>query len=156
MTPHTTPAGGPDFSTAESALPIVVNSKEAAPVPLPGEKSTGSDESPVETDSSGEVEFKEGGYGWLVHVYTQKTLALPGSNVCNRVVVFSVLLINAHTWGLNSSYAVFLAYYLRSGTIEGSSALGFAFVGGLSISICQPFPLEYFRCFSLTVAGQPF
>jgi hypothetical protein len=58
----------------------------------------------------------------------------------NRVVVFSVLLVNAHTWGLNSSYAVFLAYYLRSGTIEGSSALGFAFVGGLSISICQPPP----------------
>jgi hypothetical protein len=59
----------------------------------------------------------------------------------NRVVVFSVLLVNAHTWGLNSSYAVFLAYYLRSGTIEGSSALGFAFVGGLSISICQLTPL---------------
>lgn len=53
----------------------------------------------------------------------------------DRVVVFSVLLVNAHTWGLNSSYAVFLAYYLRSGTIEGASPLGFAFVGGLSISI---------------------
>ncbi len=56
------------------------------------------------------------------------------------MVVFSVLLVNAHTWGLNSSYAVFLAYYLRSGTIEGASPLGFAFVGGLSISICEPPP----------------
>jgi hypothetical protein len=53
----------------------------------------------------------------------------------DRVVVGSVLLVNAHTWGLNSSYAVFLAYYLRSGTITGSSPLAFAFVGGLSISI---------------------
>ncbi|KAK4188347.1 major facilitator superfamily domain-containing protein [Podospora australis] len=69
----------------------------------------------VESDSSAGVEFIEGGYGW--------------------VVVLSVALVNAHTWGLNSSYAVFLAYYLRSGTIEGSSPLAFAFVGGLSISI---------------------
>ena len=60
-----------------------------------------------------------------------------------RVVVFSVLLVNAHTWGLNSSYAVFLAYYLRSGTIEGSSPLGFAFTGGLSISIGMPPPFGY-------------
>jgi hypothetical protein len=53
----------------------------------------------------------------------------------SRVVVVSVALVNAHTWGLNSSYAVFLAYYLRSGGIVGSSPLAFAFVGGLSISI---------------------
>jgi len=46
-----------------------------------------------------------------------------------------VLLVNAHTWGMNSSYSVFLAYYLRSGSIAGSSPLAFAFVGGLSISM---------------------
>ncbi|KAK4162540.1 major facilitator superfamily domain-containing protein [Cladorrhinum sp. PSN259] len=70
-----------------------------------------------ESDSSAleEVEFKEGGYGWAV--------------------VTSVAIVNAHTWGLNSSYAVFLAYYLRSGFLGGSSPLAFAFVGGLSISI---------------------
>ncbi|KAI8961764.1 MFS general substrate transporter [Daldinia sp. FL1419] len=61
-----------------------------------------------------EEEFKEGGYGW--------------------VVIFGVFILNAHTWGLNSSFAVFLAYYLRSGTF-GASQLGYAFVGGLSISI---------------------
>jgi hypothetical protein len=99
----------------EPAQPGSMKPKENIPNPLSGEKSTGSDDSPVETDSPEEAEFKEGGYGW--------------------VVVFSVLLVNAHTWGLNSSYAVFLAYYLRSGTIDGSSPLGFAFVGGLSISI---------------------
>ncbi|GAB1311157.1 Major facilitator superfamily domain-containing protein [Madurella fahalii] len=83
---------------------------------LQGEKTSGSEDSPIETDgSAGEAEFKEGGYGW--------------------VVVVSVALVNAHTWGLNSSYAIFLAHYLRSGTIIGSSPLAFAFVGGLSISI---------------------
>lgn len=78
------------------------------------EKGSSLSNSPVESDSTEDEEFKEGGYGWIV--------------------VASVLLINAHTWGLNSSYAVFLAYYLRSGTIDGSSPLAFAFVGGLSIS----------------------
>ncbi|KAI1776706.1 MFS general substrate transporter [Hypoxylon cercidicola] len=59
-------------------------------------------------------ELKEGGYGW--------------------VVIFGIFLLNAHTWGLNSTFAVFLAYYLRSGMF-GASQLGYAFVGGLSISI---------------------
>ncbi|KAI0828391.1 MFS general substrate transporter [Hypoxylon sp. FL0890] len=70
--------------------------------------------SPSKTNPQSQGEFKEGGYGW--------------------VVIFGVFILNAHTWGLNSSYAVFLAYYLSSGTF-GASELGYAFVGGLSISI---------------------
>ncbi|KAL2158577.1 hypothetical protein VTH06DRAFT_4344 [Thermothelomyces fergusii] len=93
----------------EPASGVFMNTKEHSTEPLTGE------ESPGGTGSPEKAEFKEGGYGWIV--------------------VLSVLLVNAHTWGLNSSYAVFLAYYLRSGNIEGASALGFAFVGGLSISI---------------------
>ncbi|KAF4923298.1 putative transporter MCH2 [Colletotrichum fructicola] len=76
------------------------------------------DTSPSQTSSprtSEEVEFKEGGYGW--------------------VVVACVFLINAHTWGLNSSYAVFLAYYLNSGAFPGASPITLAFVGGLSFSV---------------------
>ncbi|KAK3330252.1 major facilitator superfamily domain-containing protein [Apodospora peruviana] len=82
-------------------------------LPEDGEKKLDPENSPADSDSTkvDDAEFKEGGYGW--------------------VVVMSVLLVNAHTWGLNASYAVFLAYYLRSGTIGGASALGFAFVGGL-------------------------
>ncbi|CZT05034.1 related to protein MCH2 (monocarboxylate permease homolog) [Rhynchosporium agropyri] len=57
----------------------------------------------------------DGGYGWLV--------------------VACVCLINAHTWGINSSYGVFLAYYLDYDTFPGASALEYAFVGGLSISM---------------------
>ncbi|KAL2144992.1 hypothetical protein VTI28DRAFT_8221 [Corynascus sepedonium] len=102
-------------SAPESPSTVYMNTKEQCIRPVPGEPGAGQDETPAETDLAEKAEFKEGGYGW--------------------VVVISVLLVNAHTWGLNSSYAVFLAYYLRSGTIVGSSALGFAFVGGLSISI---------------------
>ncbi|KAI1081719.1 major facilitator superfamily transporter [Whalleya microplaca] len=72
------------------------------------------DETPTQTNSPTEKEFKEGGFGW--------------------VVVFAVFLLNAHTWGLNSSYSVFLAYYLQTGAF-GASPLEYAFVGGLSISI---------------------
>ncbi|KAF2722779.1 MFS general substrate transporter [Polychaeton citri CBS 116435] len=55
-----------------------------------------------------------GGYGWVC-------------TVC-------VGLINAHTWGLNSSYGVFLAHYLATNAFPGASSLEFAFVGSLSIS----------------------
>ncbi|KAK0104698.1 hypothetical protein ONS95_004971 [Cadophora gregata] len=57
----------------------------------------------------------DGGYGW--------------------VVVACVSLVNAHTWGINSSYGVFLAHYLAHNTFPGASALEYAFIGGLSISM---------------------
>ena len=56
----------------------------------------------------------DGGYGW--------------------VCVMCTFFINAHTWGINSSYGVFLAYYLSNDYYPGSTALEFAFIGGLSIS----------------------
>ncbi|KAI1421634.1 major facilitator superfamily domain-containing protein [Xylaria sp. FL1777] len=59
-------------------------------------------------------EFKEGGYGW--------------------VVVVAVAILNAHSWGVNSAFAVFLAYYIKNNTFE-SSDLGYAFIGGLSLSL---------------------
>ena len=55
-----------------------------------------------------------GGYGW--------------------VCTIACAVINAHTWGLNSSYGVFLAYYLANNTFAGASSLQYAFVGSLSIS----------------------
>jgi len=57
----------------------------------------------------------DGGFGW--------------------VCVAAVACINAHTWGLNSAYGVFLAYYLSHNTFDGASTLDFAFVGGLSIAM---------------------
>ncbi|OAQ63016.1 MFS transporter (Mch2) [Pochonia chlamydosporia 170] len=55
-----------------------------------------------------------GGYGW----------------VCTACVA----LVNGHTWGLNSSYGVFLAHYLANDTFPGATPLQYAFVGSLSIS----------------------
>ncbi|KAL1637617.1 hypothetical protein SLS58_009290 [Diplodia intermedia] len=55
-----------------------------------------------------------GGYGW----------------VCCAATFW----INAHTWGLNSSYGVFLAHYMSNNVFPGATRLDFAFVGGLSIS----------------------
>ncbi|MCJ1243788.1 hypothetical protein MMC30_000985 [Trapelia coarctata] len=50
------------------------------------------------------------------------------------VCVGAVFLVNFHTWGLNSSYGVFLAHYLANNTYPGATYLEYAFVGGLSIS----------------------
>ena len=55
-----------------------------------------------------------GGYGW--------------------VCAISCAVVNAHTWGLNSSYGVFLAHYLRTDTYPGATSLEFAFIGSLSIA----------------------
>lgn len=55
-----------------------------------------------------------GGYGW----------------VCTACVA----IINAHTWGLNSSYGVFLAHYLANNTFPGTTSLQYAFVGSLSLT----------------------
>ncbi|CAG9988418.1 unnamed protein product [Clonostachys byssicola] len=55
-----------------------------------------------------------GGYGW----------------VCTACVAT----INGHSWGLNSSYGVFLAYYLANDVYPGATSLEYAFVGSLSFS----------------------
>lgn len=55
-----------------------------------------------------------GGYGWVC-------------TVC-------VAVVNGHTWGLNSSYGVFLAHYLADDVFPGATALEYAFVGSLSVS----------------------
>lgn len=72
-----------------------------------------------QTENEPEAERKDsqppnGGYGWVC-------------TIC-------VALINAHTWGINSSYGVFLVHYLSTDTYPGATSLQYAFVGGLSIS----------------------
>ncbi|KAL0767128.1 hypothetical protein CaCOL14_010697 [Colletotrichum acutatum] len=93
----------------------VVRMPDSASRAAENEKNGSAAASPVSQRPSEQVEFKEGGYGW--------------------VVVGCVFLINAHTWGLNSTYAVFLAYYLNSGAFPGASPISLAFVGGLSFSV---------------------
>ncbi|KAL6871764.1 MFS general substrate transporter [Trichoderma longibrachiatum] len=72
---------------------------------------------PVNTEKApGEdQEVKDGGYGW--------------------VIVAAVCLILAHSFGINSMFGVFLAFYLESNTYPGATPLQFAFIGGLCFSI---------------------
>ncbi|KAL4787247.1 major facilitator superfamily domain-containing protein [Aspergillus varians] len=65
-------------------------------------------------EKSGDDLPPDGGYGW--------------------VCVVSVFWINAHTWGINSSYGVFLSHYLSHDVFPNTSPLMYAFTGGLSIS----------------------
>lgn len=68
----------------------------------------------AESNSSSPPPPPNGGYGW----------------VCTACVA----IINGHTWGLNSSYGVFLAHYLANDTFPGADSLDYAFVGSLSVS----------------------
>lgn len=56
----------------------------------------------------------DGGYGW--------------------VVVGCCFMVNAMTWGVNSSYGVYLAHYLSSNKYPNATPLQYAFIGGLSVS----------------------
>ncbi|WYZ35736.1 hypothetical protein EsH8_X_000383 [Colletotrichum jinshuiense] len=104
-----------DYSGQQDNHDGVVQMPDSASRAAVIEKDGGSPTSPAGSRPNEQVEFKEGGYGW--------------------VVVGCVFLINAHTWGINSSYAVFLAYYLNSGAFPGATPISLAFVGGLSFSI---------------------
>ena len=55
-----------------------------------------------------------GGYGWVV---------------CG-----CVFFINAHTFGVNSAWGVFLAHFLSRSTFDDATHLQYALIGGLSIS----------------------
>ncbi|KAH0592204.1 hypothetical protein MHUMG1_10060 [Metarhizium humberi] len=50
------------------------------------------------------------------------------------VCTFAVFLINANTWGINSSWAVIMAQYSTNKEVIQASHLEFGLVGGLSIS----------------------
>ncbi|PTB68383.1 MFS general substrate transporter [Trichoderma citrinoviride] len=69
----------------------------------------------AEKSSKEDQEIKDGGYGW--------------------VIVASVFLILFHSFGINSMFGVFLAFYLKSNTYPGATPLQFAFIGGLCFSV---------------------
>ncbi|KAI9045673.1 MCT family MFS transporter [Aspergillus affinis] len=79
----------------------------------PVEAQRNTDAKSLETKYQQDV-VPDGGYGW--------------------VCVACVFWINAHTWGINSSYGVFLSHYLSHDVFPNTSALAYAFTGGLSIS----------------------
>ncbi|KAI5797888.1 major facilitator superfamily domain-containing protein [Peziza echinospora] len=78
----------------------------------------GVNESEEERGSSIDDEVVEGppdgGYGW--------------------VVVCGVTVVNACTWGLNSAYGIYLAYYLSHDLHPHATRYHYAFIGGLSVA----------------------
>ncbi|KAF2842384.1 MFS general substrate transporter [Patellaria atrata CBS 101060] len=87
--------------------------EDGSPLGLASSNSSGVDVENADTEPQFEVQ-PNGDYGW--------------------VCVACCATINAHTWGLNSSYGVFLAHYLSTNVFPEATRLHFAFVGGLSIS----------------------
>jgi hypothetical protein len=51
---------------------------------------------------------------------------------------------------------VFLAYYLRTDAFEGATAIGFAFVGGLSISMGECWALHQLPPYALFLQVEQF
>ncbi|OJJ57485.1 hypothetical protein ASPSYDRAFT_90769 [Aspergillus sydowii CBS 593.65] len=92
----------------DNDLHLQESSKEIRPRSLNHEQTTAAQEKAADDLPP------DGGYGW--------------------VCVASVFWINAHTWGINSSYGVFLAHYLANEVFPNTSPLMYAFTGGLSIS----------------------
>ncbi|CRK12962.1 hypothetical protein BN1723_009872 [Verticillium longisporum] len=57
------------------------------------------------------------------------------------VCTLCVFLVNSHTWGINSSWAVIMAHYSNESTDLKASHFEYAIIGGLSISqalLCSP------------------
>jgi len=68
---------------------------------------------PTKSDQNDEP--PNGGYGWVCTV--------------------AAAVVMAHSWGFNSAYAVFLAYYLDHETFPGATRLEYAFIGSLSLTM---------------------
>ncbi|CAI4054259.1 Mch2p SKDI_16G4500 [Saccharomyces kudriavzevii IFO 1802] len=64
--------------------------------------------------STPNIDVPDGGYGWFV--------------------LLAFVLYNFCTWGANSGYAIYLAYYLENNTFAGGGKLDYATIGGLAFS----------------------
>ncbi|PWZ02948.1 MFS general substrate transporter [Testicularia cyperi] len=61
--------------------------------------------------------IREGGYGWI-----------------NTACCF---LLNAATWGVNTTFGVYFSVYLQNNYFEGGTPMRYAYVGGLSVASCM-------------------
>ncbi|KAF1956299.1 hypothetical protein CC80DRAFT_504870 [Byssothecium circinans] len=86
------------------------------------------------SDEQADSQVARGGEEQEQEQLSEKVEDVPPNGGYGWVCVACIAIINGHTWGLNSSYAIFLAYYLANNYYPGATPLQFAFVGGLSIS----------------------
>ncbi|KAF2152606.1 MFS general substrate transporter [Myriangium duriaei CBS 260.36] len=67
------------------------------------------------TVKSPEDDIPDGGYGWAI--------------------IACVAVINFHTWGVATSYGIYLSYYLEANTFKHATPLDFALIGGLEFAV---------------------
>ncbi|ETS63358.1 hypothetical protein PaG_01639 [Moesziomyces aphidis] len=67
--------------------------------------------------SDSQFTIREGGYGWV-------------NVVCG-------FLLNAATWGVNTTFGIYFSFYLRNDYFEGATPMRYAYVGGLSVASCM-------------------
>ena len=111
-----TPTESASHSLGGSAIELVQQNRqtdtEASRPPSPGvfspENGDGANVATIEDIPP------DGGYGW--------------------VCTFCVFLINANTWGVNSSWGIFLDRYVEWNTFPGATKLQYSMIGGLSIA----------------------
>lgn len=92
--------------------------------------------SPAPSDS--DATPPNGGYGWVCTACT--------------------FTINCFSWGMVSTYGVYLSYYLSSNTFPESTPLDYAFVGGLSFGaamLAAPFVTVIVRIWGIKAAMFP-
>ena len=91
----------------------------------------------------------------LNKVFTNKetnTLDLPPDGGYGWVCCLCVTLVMFSTWGSNSAFGVFLAYYLNNSTFAGASKYDYALIAGMTVFFGQglpPFVLLLMRIFGL-------
>ncbi|KAF1833561.1 MFS general substrate transporter [Decorospora gaudefroyi] len=122
----------PQQGGQEEGLELATSEKSRSEEDLGGSASKLEDRSnePGLMDDSEQRAPVQGG----VPVVEEKKVDVPPNGGYGWVCVAAVATINAHTWGLNSAYAVFLAHYLANDVFAGATPLQYAFIGGLSIS----------------------
>ncbi|ODQ81593.1 hypothetical protein BABINDRAFT_159866 [Babjeviella inositovora NRRL Y-12698] len=97
---------------------------ENLPIPTPSTLDESYDTDPKEYIQL--FEIPDGGYGW--------------------VMVLAVFIINVSTWGANSGFAIYLAFYLETELFTTSAEL-YALIGGFSIGIGIAFsPVITYLC----------
>lgn len=78
--------------------------------------------------STGEIDLPpDGGYGWIV-------------TLCVFLVMFS-------TWGCNSGFGIFLAFYLKSGAFAGANRFDYATIAGITVACGQGFAPFVIVCY---------
>ncbi|ODV77482.1 monocarboxylate transporter [Suhomyces tanzawaensis NRRL Y-17324] len=51
------------------------------------------------------------------------------------VICFCCFLLNFSTWGMNSGFAIYFAYYLNNDTFDGATKIDYSYIGGIAFGV---------------------